>query len=150
MKDLFDYNDTQEVIERIENLSDTTQGLWGKMTVSQMLAHCSVSYEFVYDNIHPPVSAIKKILLKLFVKPFVVGEKPYKMNTRTAPEFLMTDDKDFDKEKKRLIDYLNKTQELGEAHFDNKESRSFGPLSVKEWNIMFYKHLDHHLGQFGV
>jgi hypothetical protein len=150
MKNLFDYNDTQEVIERIENLSETTQGLWGKMTVSQMLAHSSVTYEFVYDNIHPPVSGMKKILLKLFVKPFVVGEKPYKKNSRTAPEFLITDDKDFGKEKKRLIDYLKKTQELGEAHFDNKESRSFGPLSVKEWNIMFYKHLDHHLGQFGV
>lgn len=150
MKNLFDYNDVREVIERIENLSHTTQGLWGKMTVWQMLAHCNVTYEFVYDNIHPPVSAMKKILLKLFVKPFVVGEKPYKKNTRTAPEFLITDDKDLDKEKKRLIDYLNKTQELGEAHFDNKESRSFGPLSAKEWDIMFYKHLDHHFGQFGV
>lgn len=65
-------------------------------------------------------------------------------------EFLVTADKNFDKERQRLIDYLNKTQELGEAHFDIKESRSFGSLSVKEWNIMFYKHLDHHLGQFGV
>ena len=150
MKNVFDYKDTQEIIGRIENLRDTTRGLWGKMAVSQMLAHCCVTYEFVYDDIHPPVSTIKKILLKLFVKPFVVSEKPYKKNTRTAPEFLVTADKVFDKERQRLIDYLNKTQELGEAHFDNKESRSFGSLSVKEWNIMFYKHLDHHLGQFGV
>ena len=150
MKNLFEYNDAREVIVRIDNLSNTTQGLWGKMTVSQMLAHCNVTYEFVYDNIHPVPNGFKKFMLKLFVKPFVVGEKPYKRNIRTAPEFLMTDDKDFDKEKQRLIDYLNKTQELGEAHFDNKESRSFGHLSVKEWNIMFYKHLDHHLGQFGV
>lgn len=150
MKNLFDYNDAREVIERIENLSDTTKGIWGKMTVSQMLAHCSVTYEFVYDDIHPVPNGFKKFMLKLFVKSFVVGEKPYKKNSRTAPEFLVTDDKDFDKEKKRLIEYLNKTQELGEAHFDNKESRSFGPLSVKEWNTMFYKHLNHHLGQFGV
>jgi hypothetical protein len=150
VKNVFDDKDTQEIIGRINNLSQTTKGLWGKMTVSQMLAHCSVTYEFVYGNIHPPVSAIKKILLKLFVKPFVVGEKPYKKNTRTAPEFLIIDDKDFDKEKKRLIDYLIRTQELGEAHFDYKEYRSFGALSLSEWNNMFYKHLDHHLGQFGV
>lgn len=102
------------------------------MTVSQMLVHCNATYEFVYDNIHSPVGAMKKILLNLFVKPFVVGEKSYKKNSRTAPEFLMIKDKDFDKKKKRLIDYLNKTQELGEAHFDHKESLSFGPLSVKE------------------
>ena len=36
------------------------------------------------------------------------------------------------------------------AYFDKKESHSFGLLSVKEWNTMFYKHLDHHLNQFGV
>jgi hypothetical protein len=150
MKNVFDYNDSQEIIGRINNLSETTQGLWGKMTVSQMLAHCNVTYEFVYDNIHPPVSAMKKVLLKLFVKSFVVGEKPYKRNTRTAPEFLIIEDKDFDKEQQRLISYLIKTQELGEAHFENKDYRSFGPLTTSEWNNMFYKHLDHHLGQFGV
>ena len=83
-------------------------------------------------------------------KSFVVGEKPYKKNSRTAPEFLIIDDKDFDKEKNRLINYLSKTQELGEVHFNNKEYRSFGPLTVIEWNNMFYKHLDHHLKQFGV
>ena len=43
-----------------------------------------------------------------------------------------------------------KTQELGEAHFEGKESHSFGPLNKTEWNNMFYKHADHHLTQFGV
>jgi hypothetical protein len=150
MKNVFNYDDTQVIIGRINSLSDTTQGLWGKMSVSQMLAHCSVTYEFVYDDIHPPVNAFKRTLLKLFVKSFVVSDKPYRRNTRTASEFLVMDDKDFDKEKKRLIDYLIRTQELGEAHFDHKEYRSFGVLSVSEWNNMFYKHLDHHLHQFGV
>ena len=71
-------------------------------------------------------------------------------NSRTAPAFLITDTKDFEAEKKRLINYIKKTQELGEAHFDNKESHSFGNLSKTEWNNMFYKHIDHHLTQFGV
>jgi hypothetical protein len=50
---------------------------------------------------------------------------------------------------KNVFDY-NDIQELGEEHFDNKDYRSFGRLNVKEWNAMFYKHLDHHLSQFGV
>ena len=58
--------------------------------------------------------------------------------------------KDFNVEKQRLVDYLNKTQQLGEAYFDNKESHSFGPLNKTEWNNMLYKHLNHHLTQFGV
>ncbi len=80
----------------------------------------------------------------------MVNEVPYKPNGRTAPQFLITDNKDFDKEKTRLIDYINKTQSLGETHFNNKESHSFGVLSISEWNNLFYKHLNHHLSQFGV
>ncbi|MCH5717102.1 hypothetical protein [Niabella hibiscisoli] len=48
-----------------------------------------------------------------------------------------------------MIDYLIQTQELGGAHFEGKESHSFGVLSRTEWNNMFAKHLDHHLSQFG-
>ncbi|RZJ66435.1 MAG: hypothetical protein EOO47_25375, partial [Flavobacterium sp.] len=80
----------------------------------------------------------------------VVGEKPYKKNLHTAPSFLIADEREFEKEKTRLINYLNKTQQLGEVHFDGKESLSFGKLNKTQWNNMFYKHLDHHLSQFGV
>ncbi len=73
-----------------------------------------------------------------------------KPKLKTAPQFIIKDDKDFMSEKRRLIDYIKKTQELGEDYFHNKESDSFGRLSKTEWNNMFYKHLDHHLGQFGV
>ena len=150
MKNVFDASDVNEIIGRINQLDENTKGLWGKMTVAQMLGHNNVTYEFVYEDIHPHPGAFKKIFLKLLIKSFVIGEKPYKKNSRTAPEFLVKDDKDFEVEKKRLVDYITKTQELGEGHFHNKESHSFGPLTQKEWNIMFYKHLDHHLGQFGV
>lgn len=150
MKNIFDAQITNETIERINQLTPNTQALWGKMTVDQMLAHCNVTYEMVYEDKHPRPNALVKFMLKLFVKPTVVGEKPYKKNMRTAPAFLMTEKKDFEVEKNRLIEYLKRTQELGEAHFDQKESHSFGKLTLKEWNIMFYKHLDHHLSQFGV
>ena len=150
MKNVFDATDRQGIIDRINQLNENSTGLWGKMTVSQMLAHNNVTYEFVYDGIYPAANAFKKFMLRLFVKPFVVGEKPYKKNSRTAPEFLISNDKNFDKEKKRLIDYLTRTQELGDTHFNDKESHSFGPLTTKEWNTMFYKHIDHHLSQFGV
>ncbi|TGV03731.1 DUF1569 domain-containing protein [Flavivirga rizhaonensis] len=150
MKNIFDLNETNAVIDRINNLETTTQPKWGKMSVDQMLAHCNVTYELAYENIHPKPSGFKKALLKLFVKSIVVNEKPYKKNGRTAPEFLITDSKNFEIEKKRLINYLNKTQNLGEAYFDNRESHSFGKLSKQEWNNMFYKHIDHHLNQFGV
>ena len=138
------------VIERINKLTPASQPQWGKMSVDQMLAHCCVSYEMVYENKHPKPNALLKTVLKLLVKNTVVGEAPYKRNSRTAPAFLITTEKDFNTEKNRLIDYIRKTQQLGEKEFDNKASHSFGRLSITEWNNMFYKHLDHHLSQFGV
>ena len=150
MKNVFDQEVTAELINRINKISVDSKPHWGKMSVDQMLAHCCVSYEFVYEDIHPKVSPVKVLLLKMLVKKFVVNENPYRRNSRTAPEFIMNGSKNFDAEKKRLVEYISRTQKKGEAYFDGKESRSFGKLNKVEWSNMFYKHLDHHLNQFGV
>lgn len=150
MKSVFNQADTAALVARINRLSPSSKGLWGKMSVSQMLAHCNVTYEMVYEDKHPRPNPLLKLVLKLLVKNKVVSETPYKKNGPTAPAFKVKDDKDFEKEKARLIAHIEKTQGLGEGHFDGKESHSFGRLTKTEWNNMFYKHLDHHLTQFGV
>lgn len=104
----------------------------------------------VYDNIHPKPNGLMRFILKSFIKNGVVNEKPYPRNSRTAPQFIVKGDRDFELEKNRLISYILQTQELGEKEFEGKESLSFGKLTAKEWNNMFAKHLDHHLTQFGV
>ena len=114
-----------------------------------MLAHCNVSYEMIYDNIHKKPNAFVRMILKMAVKNKVVSNKPYGKNGQTAPQFIIKSDKNFDLEKNRLIEYIGKTQKLGEAEFEGKESLSFGALTASEWNNLFYKHLDHHLKQFG-
>ncbi len=150
MKNIFQTETTDELIERINKLTPDSPALWGKMNVAQMLAHCCVSYEMVYDNIHKAPNGFLKLIIKWFVKESVVNDKPYKKNGQTAPAFIITTTKDFEKEKARLIAYIEKTKDLGESFFDQKESLSFGRLTVTQWNNMFYKHLDHHLSQFGV
>jgi hypothetical protein len=150
MKNIFNQNDTAEIIARIDSLTPLTNPVWGKMDVAQMLAHCNVTYEMVYENKHPKPKGLMKLILKLLVKNVVVNEKPYKHSSKTAPSFIITNTKDFNVEKNRLIDFIKKTQGLGENHFEGKESHSFGTLTSKEWNNMFYKHLNHHLNQFGV
>ncbi len=150
VKNIFSEVVTQELIARINKLNPETQGQWGKMSVDQMLAHCNVTYEMAFTDKHPKPNFLTRFILKLFVKQAVVNEKPYPKNSRTAPAFIITGSKDFDHEKSRLIGYIEKTQSLGESHFEGKESLSFGPLSSSEWNNLFYKHLNHHLTQFGV
>jgi len=150
MKNIFTKEITEEVIGRISNLNADSQPKWGKMSVGQMFAHCAVTYEYVFENHYKKPKGLKKFIMVKFIKPMVTNEKPYKQNGPTSPDFKMTTPKEFEAEKKRLIDYLERTQKLGEDHFDNKESHSFGVMTKTEWNNMFYKHLDHHLTQFGV
>ena len=138
------------VIDRINLLTPNSSPLWGKMNVAQMLAHCAVAYEMVYTDKHPKPGFFMGLILKNFVKKMVVSAKPYPKNNKTAPAFLITDERDFEQERQRLIDYIRETEILGSYIFDGKMSHSFGPLSANEWNNMFYKHLDHHLKQFGV
>ena len=150
MKSIFDARDVAELTARIDRLTPATAPLWGRMTVGQMLAHCNVSYEMLYDSKWPKPGLFKRLLLNLFVKPGVVGPKPYRRNLPTAPQFRIVDPKDFAVEKQRLVGFLHRVQQEGEHAFDGRESLSFGRLSAAEWNTMFYKHLDHHLSQFGV
>jgi len=150
MKNIFDTTDVQEIKNRINALSSETTPEWGKMTVDQMLAHLNVAYDMAYTDQYKKPGAIGKLMLKLFVKKAVVGPKPYPKNGRTAPDFIIKERKNFEEEKAKLINYLDKTQSLGKAHFENRESHSFGPLTSSEWNVLFSKHLDHHLTQFGV
>ncbi|MCH5596700.1 DUF1569 domain-containing protein [Niabella ginsengisoli] len=151
MTDLFSAEGVAAFIERINKLTPETKPLWGKMNVDQMLAHVNVPYEMVYDTgKHSKPKGLMKWILRKFVKTNVVNDTPYKRNMRTAPAFIIADRKDFEAEKERLLDNLQRTQQLGSKHFDGKESHSFGPLTITEWNNMFSKHLDHHLIQFGV
>lgn len=139
-----------DMVNRIYKLNANTPSLWGKMNVSQMLAHCCVPYEMIFDDKHTRPNFLLRIVLKTFVKGKVVGEEPYKQGGPTAPQFIITNERDFEKEKIRLMNYINQVQQMGEAAFEGKESHSFGVLNKTEWNNMMYKHLDHHLSQFGV
>ena len=150
MKNIFSLEVTDEVISRIESLTPETKPSWGKMSVSQMLAHCNVTYKMAFSKSKKRPKFLTRLVLKFVVRPMVVSEKPFSKNGKTAPQFLVTDDKNFDEEKSKLIENIRKVQELGSDYFDGKESITLGKLKSQEWNNMFYKHLDHHLTQFGV
>lgn len=151
MIDVFKEQDVKLLIQRIEKLKENQLPLWGNMNTAQMLAHCNVTYLYTYEpyRFEKP-NFLKSFLLKAFVKKYVVSDAPYKNNSRTAPDFIISDSRDFETEKQTLIANIEKTQRLGEEYFDGLKNFSFGEMTKKEWNTMFSKHLDHHLRQFGV
>jgi len=150
LPDLFDAKDVAHTIARLHALAPDTPPQWGRMTVAQMLAHCCVAYEMVYTTTHPRPNALLRWVLRTFVKQGVVGPKPYPKSSPTAPAFRITDAREFDAERARLIAYLERVAGEGRGAFEGRASLSFGPLTASEWNMLFAKHLDHHLRQFGV
>lgn len=148
---IFDKEVSDGIIERLNTLTPESQRLWGKMDVARMLAHCNVAYECIYEpEKHPKPKFPMSLILKYIVAPIVVGDKPPKKNSPTGPQFIISDEREFERERARLIEFINRTTKLGADHFDGTESHSFGVLNKTQWSNMLYKHLDHHLQQFGV
>ncbi|MCU0327328.1 MAG: DUF1569 domain-containing protein [Spirosomaceae bacterium] len=115
-----------------------------------MLAHCNVTYNMAFDENYKKSSPFLRFILKNLAKKGIVNEAPLKKNSSTAPEMVIKTPKNFDEEKAILINNLQKAVKVGEKFFDAKDHPGFGVMSTQEWNNFYYKHLDHHLTQFGV
>lgn len=150
MKSLFDTEAHAEILSRIDQLSDSSEGQWGKMKVGQMLHHCQYPIKISLGKYNPDnkPSVMLKLLGKLFKKS-LYDDKPWRQNLPTAKGLKVIEEKDFSKEKKILIGLINDFhQEKNRQHWDPHPA--FGSFTREQWGQMQYKHLDHHLRQFGV
>ena len=114
------------------------------------MAHCCIPYEQALgvDTKKPPL--IMRLLLKMFFKKTLTNEVPYKHNMPTAPAFIMPVDTVFLDNQQRLLQRVRELAALGRDAFEGREQLTLGPLTSQEWNNLIYKHIDHHLRQFGV
>ena len=149
MKSLFEPEVTHEIIDRINRLMTDTKPLWGKMTVSQMLAHMQPPLRVALGE-----EKLKKGLMGFLfggiAKKQMVNESPFKKNLPTAPGFIVKDVRDFEQEKDKLTDLVQRFSKEQKENLDTRIHPFFGKLSADEWNVLQWKHLDHHLRQFGV
>ena len=148
MQNLYQPEATTAILTRIENLKPDAAKQWGKMDVSQMMAHCSAALEVATDQKKIPRIFIGRILGPLF-KSSYHNDKPFSKGSPTADDFVITDTRDFEKEKARLTKLVKQFAEGGEAKCTKEPHSFFGPLTPEEWGIGMYKHMDHHLRQFG-
>jgi len=148
MKNLYEREALDEVIARINSLQPTAQRLWGKMDVGQMLAHCSAAMDMASGKNNPRRMLIGR-LLGPFVKPVYTNEKPFGQGNPTEKTLAVSDSRDFSQEQVRLKQCVREFHEGGEAKCTRHPHPFFGDLTPQEWSRGMYKHLDHHLRQFG-
>ncbi|MCZ4319479.1 DUF1569 domain-containing protein [Aequorivita viscosa] len=146
MKSLFEPETHTLIIERINKLSEKSERRWGSMNVAQMLHHCQLPLKISLGK-----GNLKKQFFPLafLFKKSLYNDKPWRQNLPTAKAFKITESKDFAEERTML------TALIDEFHTKKNQSKwephpIFGKFTAQQWGQMQYKHLDHHLKQFGV
>lgn len=145
MKSLFDTEALSEIKQRLNTVNANSERKWGKMNAGQMVYHCQQPLNLALGK-----GNFKKKFFPLayLFKKSLYNDRPYRQNLPTLRAFKATEDNDFSREKEILesiIDafHAKKNQTEWEPH------PIFGKFTQAQWGQMQYKHLDHHLRQFG-
>jgi hypothetical protein len=150
MKNLFEAARVEEVKQRIAQMRPDSERLWGTMKPAQALEHCSRGMETALGDKTPPRVFIGRIIGPMVKSKVMGNDEPLRRNSPTAKVLVVQDERDFATERTRLVGLIDRFAAAGPAGCTSHPHAFFGQLTPDEWAILMYKHLDHHLRQFGV
>ncbi len=149
MKHFFDPSVSAELRHRLATMRPESERQWGTMNPAQALAHCSAAMRMVTGELRPPRAFIG-YLVGGFVKRMVTSDdRPLRRSTPTARELVITEPRDFETERAGLLAQVNALASKGPGACTSYPHAFFGRMTPDEWSVLVYKHLDHHLRQFG-
>ncbi len=152
IKNLLDPILVGDTKRRIMRLHPESERSWGNMTIAQTLAHCTSGILMAMGVINPTRAAFPSNVIGPLIKPLVFGnDKPMRRNSPSSPELFSADTTqcDFEVERARLITTIDRFFSAGAASCSKHPHPFFGQLKPHQWAILMYKHIDHHLRQFG-
>lgn len=148
MEDLFDPASAEQLRQRIQSVTATSQRQWGKMSAAQMMEHCARGVEMATGDSKLPRVFVGRLLGGL-VKPMAFKDgEPMRRNSPTAPSLIVKESPDLEAARARLLASFDRFVAGGEAGCTSHPHAFFGSLTPLEWSKIMYKHLDHHLRQF--
>lgn len=147
MKTLWQTTDREELITRLARLKADASPQWGKMNCAQMLAHLSDGMRMTLGDLHcqPKAGPLRFGPLKHLI----IYWLPFPKSAPTAPELIARSPASLEPEIAALKDLLERFA-ASQARQTWPEHPAFGPMSAKDWGALAYKHINHHLRQFGV
>ena len=147
MNSIFDKTSNDAMIDRINKLTPESQPIWGKMSVDQMFKHSNEAVIVAFGENTIKVNLVMKILGKLLKNK--VFNTEFKKNSPTAKEFIFTEKYDFEDSKKELIKNFSRFKN-GHSSIKLINHPFWGKMTFEDWDKLMWKHVDHHLKQFGV
>ena len=151
MKNTLSPEGKQEILHRLDALTNTAQRKWGRMTVNQMLAHMNDAHKIAM-GMKPAIDTSNFFSHKIIFPMAVYVLSRWPKGEKTAPELdqmqLGTKARDFYTE----LEFVKKMMDIFEEREASKMHPHplFGRLTKTQWSDLLYKHFDHHLRQFGV
>ena len=149
MTTLFDPAINKEILNRIEKLHPSLQPKWGKLNIAQMLAHLNLSLQVNWGTLE-----LKPGLMAIFFRGIsrriLLVEKPFPKNLPADKKTLAKYVPDFFSEKLMVENAIKMYLEKGPAGLSKNPHNILGKITPEQSAFISYKHLDHHLRQFGV
>jgi uncharacterized protein DUF1569 len=147
VKNLWQDETRAECMARARRLTPDSQRVWGKMSVDQMLAHMVDAFRMGLGEL--PVRSKKLPIRHWPINWLIIHWVPFPRNTPTAPEIVARKKASVDEELRELEAAMNRfAARRGVKEWP--EHPAFGAISGNSWARLGYKHVDHHLRQFGV
>jgi hypothetical protein len=147
MPSIYTASDNAILIERIQNLSASSSPLWGKMSVDQMCEHCIAAINVAFGKQDLTISLPMRLLGRLLKNKAFNSD--FGKNSPTAKEFRITTHSVFEKSQAQLIACVQEFAK-GTSVITVMHHPFWGKMSFEDWDKLMYRHLDHHLRQFGV
>jgi Protein of unknown function (DUF1569) len=147
MNSIYNANDNALIIARIESLSSASKPLWGKMSVDQMLKHANEAILIAFGERTLKMNFLMRFLGKMMKNKIFNSE--FKKNSPTAPEFIFKTHFDFEAAQQELITNFSRFAQ-GQETITVMNHPFWGKMTYEDWDKLMWKHIDHHLKQFGV
>lgn len=150
MKTIFDPITRNELITRINTLKENGRPLWGKMNRYQMIRHCVLWNEWIL-GVHQQgykQGLLGKVFGKMALRSNTKDDRPIGRNMPAGKAFTIKElEGDLDQQQEKWVQLI-----ADYAHFSNEAfvHDFFGKMTKDQIGIFVYKHMDHHLRQFGV
>ena len=146
VKTVLDKSTREELINRIKTLNENCTARWGKMTVYQMTKHCSLWEDMAQGRKQYPRVFIGRIFGKVALKSILKDDSPLRRNTPSIPELKVSGEGNIEAQKSEWIAKIEHYAQVSNLQLIHP---FFGKMTTEQIGLMDYKHIDHHLRQFG-
>lgn len=152
MKNINRDRDFQELQARWQKLSPGSTARWGKMNAAQVIVHCTDPLREAMGL--RPTRDLSTFFFRSIGKYFALyGPEWPKGKFPTSPDYDQekkgTPLTTFENDRDLLLKLMSNMKSQPEW-FKFQKHPAFGYLTRKEWGILTYRHMDHHLRQFGI